>query len=523
MRLGARCEYSAGLAAAILALTGCGGSNATSNGAISTNASQPQVSLPHNDAQNSGLQLTQIDTDISPFIARVSFHGYHLDVLSTVQYAVQPKAGSVSKAVNVSYSNSALAARGYLGSEDNLLTLPVFGLYPGYTNQVALQFNFQDGSALTVPVSITTGSYTDPTGIYQHPTVLKQRAAGSALGFDFFFIKSVLGSPIIVDTDGEVRWALSGVGDSMSSALQGDEFVIGDGLNPVVHRVRLDGTVTQSALASTSITEFHHNIDYGNVGLLADVNTQTNGDQNLESNVVEMSDQGSILNHWDLAAIISAYMASMGDDPSAFVRPGTDWFHNNAAAYDPSDNSVIISSRENFVIKLDYQTGAIIWILGDPTKYWYTFASLRAKALTLASGGLYPIGQHAVSVTSEGHLLLFNDGLGSQNQPAGAPAGETRTYSAVSAYSIDVTTMTAQNIWNFKNGETIFSSICSSAYKAPAESLLIDYATADNLTNARLVGLDSNHNVVFDFQYPTTQCNTSWNAVPVPLDSFIIN
>ena len=102
MRLGARREYIAGLAAAILALTGCGGSNAPSTGAISTDASQPQVSLPHNDAQNSGLQLTQIDTDISPFIARVSFHGYHLDVLSTVQYTVQPKAGSVSKAVNVS-------------------------------------------------------------------------------------------------------------------------------------------------------------------------------------------------------------------------------------------------------------------------------------------------------------------------------------------------------------------------------------------------------------------------------------
>ncbi len=120
-------------------------------------------------------------------------------------------------------------------------------------------------------------------------------------------------------------------------------------------------------------------------------------------------------------------------------------------------------------------------------------------------------------------MLLFNDGLGSQNQPAGAPAGESRSYSAVSAYSIDVTTMTAQNIWNFRNGETIYSSICSSAYKAPQESLLIDYATADNLTNARLVGLDSNHNVVFDFQYPTQDCNTSWNAVPVPFDSLTIN
>jgi Arylsulfotransferase (ASST). len=29
---------------------------------------------------------------------------------------------------------------------------------------------------------------------------------------------------------------------------------------------------------------------------------------------------------------------------------------------------VIVSSRENFVIAIDYETGAIKWILGDPTK-----------------------------------------------------------------------------------------------------------------------------------------------------------
>jgi arylsulfate sulfotransferase len=534
VRLGAQLKCIVGLvrlrallrtvgATAILALAGCGGSSATPTSAASTNASQDQVAFQHTDAQESGIQIVGIDPGVSPFIARISIYGNRLDLLSTVEYTVQPKAGSVSKPVNVSYSNSALAARNYLTPEANMVKLPVIGLYAGYTNQVVLQFHFQDGSALTLNKSITTADYSDPTGIYQHPTILKQRSAGSSLGFDFFYMKSELGSPIIVDTDGEVRWAVPGIGDAISTALQGDEFVIGDPAPATVQRLRLDGTITQNAVPSTSITGFHHNIDYGNTGLLAEVNAQSQGIQILMSNVIEITDQGSVLNHWDLGAIISAYMLSVGDDPTLFVRPGTDWFHNNSTAYDSSDNSVIVSSRENFVIKLDYLTGRIIWILGDPTKYWYTFPSLRAKALTLAAGGLYPIGQHALSITSDGHLLLFNDGLGSANQPAGAPAGESRTYSAVSAYSIDVTTMTARNIWNFKNGETIYSSICSSAYRAPAQSLLIDYATADNLTAARLVGLDSSHNVVFDFQYPTQVCSTSWNAVPISLDSFTIN
>ena len=237
-----------------------------------------------------------------------------------------------------------------------------------------------------------------------------------------------------------------------------------------------------------------------------------------DSNAVE------ILNHWDLGAIISNYMTSQGDDAAAFVRPGVDWFHLNSAIYDASDDSVIVSSRENFVIKLDYSTGAIEWILGDPTKYWYTFPSLRAKALTLAPGGLYPIGQHALSITPDGLLMLFNDGLGSSNEPAGEPAGQTRTYSAVSTYSIDPVAMTAQEARDYDAGQTLYSPVCSSAYESPDKSLLVDYAVADDETEAVLVGLDPNQNTVFEFEYAAAAagCDTSWNARPFPLDNLQI-
>ena len=52
--------------------------------------------------------------------------------------------------------------------------------------------------------------------------------------------------------------------------------------------------------------------------------------------------------------------------------------------------------------------------------------------------------------------------------------------------------------------------------------MLVDYATADNIKEAILVGLNSNHNVVFEFQYPTTGCNTAWNARPIALDDLQI-
>ena len=57
-----------------------------------------------------------------------------------------------------------------------------------------------------------------------------------------------------------------------------------------------------------------------------------------------------------------------------------------------------------------------------------------------------------------------------------------------------------------------------SRYEAPDKSILVDYATAADDTEALLVGLDSAHNVVFEFEYANSGCNTSWNALPTPLD-----
>ena len=56
--------------------------------------------------------------------------------------------------------------------------------------------------------------------------------------------------------------------------------------------------------------------------------------------------------------------------------------------------------------------------------------------------------------------------------------------------------MTATEVWDYDAGQTIYSPVCSSAYEAADQSILVDYATASNATEALLVGLDSSHNVV---------------------------
>jgi arylsulfate sulfotransferase len=100
--------------------------------------------------------------------------------------------------------------------------------------------------------------------------------------------------------------------------------------------------------------------------------------------------------------------------------------------YNRADDSLIVSSREDFLICLDYATGAIKWILGDPEKAWYQFPSLRQYALNVAPGSLPPIGQHAVSITFDQDVLVFDNGLNSLFQQ---PPGAVRTYASIGAGS----------------------------------------------------------------------------------------
>lgn len=485
-----------------------------------SNDSDDPDSPPRTFASSSDIGIVGSQRGPTPFISFVELRGASFDNLASISYVIEAKPNTVSKPVTVEHSLRALKDRGYVRGADGAAILPIFGLYADYSNHVDVTLNYRDRSSVVLGIDIATAPYVDPRGVYDHVTILKPRSAQSVLGFDYFAMKSTIDSPVIVDTDGNVRWVAGFSYRSTSTGVRDNGFIVGDPAALTLRRLELDGSVEQRTLLSASYKNFHHNIEDGPRGMLVEVDTPTE----TGSILAEISASGSVLKEWDFAVIIESYMSAHGDDPSAFVRRGTDWFHMNGAAYDANDNGIIASSRESFVIKVDYETGDIVWIFGDPTKYWYTFPSLRAKALTITNGGLYPIGQHAPSVTSDGLLMVFNNGAESFNQPSGAPVGDSLTYSTVSAYRVDAQNLTAEVSWVFDYDQTIFSRICSSAYEAAKDSLLVSYAFVDGGTKARLVGLDDARNVVFDFEYPSVSgCATSWNAVPINLEAMSFN
>lgn len=451
----------------------------------------------------------------TPFIAHVGIRIGRGDLVRSVSYTIVPKAGTVSRPVSVTYGNDYLLRRRLLDVAGRRLDLPVFGLYAGYRNQVSLHFSFADGSTRTGTTVIDAPVYQEAVPRYTAPDVITPRQPGILPGYDFILLKNNVTTPVVIDTDGNLRWVGTGSGGTPTSMFHDGRFLVGSGTAPVLYRFELDGTSSTVTLSEPAYANFHHDLTPGKVGVLAEMDTLAGGAKVLETVLAEIDADGHVLKQWDMAAIFRAAMIAGGDDPSGFVRDDADWFHMNSAIYNPADDSLIVSSRENFVVKLDYGSGRIRWLLGDPNKYWYVrYPSLRTLALTLTSGKA-PVGQHAVSIAPDGNLMLFNNGTASFNQPSGTPPGVNPGFSAASKYAIDEAARTAAEVWTYEHNRDIWSDICSSAYQVSQGGYLIDYATAYGRTRSKLVGLDANGKVAFDYEYPSEICNTIWIAVAI--------
>ncbi|PWT78540.1 MAG: hypothetical protein C5B58_15125 [Acidobacteria bacterium] len=446
----------------------------------------------------------------TPFIRFVHTSISNVAGFQSAQFLIMPKTGSVTHPINVRYARSYLEARGYFDPQSGRVTIPVFGLYAGRPNRVVIKlgFNRPVHRDRRFALTITTPRYNG--GPYSNPTIIQPRLRGTTLSYDFILLKNYAtpNTPIIIDTDAEIRWVgTAGVG-AQNCILFDNAFYVTSGTSLL--RTEFDGvTIPVADYSAMGVTGFHHNIDPGRDGMILDVDTV---DQT-ESVNLEVDAAGNVLRTWNLADIISTAMIAGGDDPSLFVFPApTDWFHNNACAYRSSDNSLVVSSRENFVIAVDYDSGSIKWILGDPTKHWYEFNSLRAFSLTLGPDTLPPIGQHAVSMPGD-QLLLFDDGAGSNFQQ---PPGETRDYSAPRKYQIDLGAFTATETWHYYPDPSVYSPFCSSVYEDAPDNYLIDYTLGGPFVYTGIVGLDNLGNVAFNYQYHELAfCGTAWNAIQI--------
>ena len=454
----------------------------------------------------------------SEFVGEVVLRGVPSSLLQYISFTILPKSGSTAKPISVTYSKAYLMAQHRLASRVKEATISVFGLYANFNNTVRITVKQIYRKATTTTVRLRTAAY---TGYFSAATRINvtPRNKSVPLDYSYMLVKHLhngLG-PVILDIDGNVRWVgRPGLNSQGAYFWDGSIYLDnGEGYSGGSKFFRMDmtGALTEVAdYASEGVWGLHHNYDLGKSGLLIEVNANVDGASHVESTIFEVNKSGTILDRWNISQIVRDAMVAGHDDPSEFVRDGADWFHNNAATYWAATDTLVVSGREDFVIGIGYTDKQIKWILGDLSKAWATYPSLLAYALTMAPGSIAPIGHHAVSITPDGNLMLFDNGYQSLNQ---SPVGDNHTYSAPRKYALNLATKTATEVWNFTHAESIYSPICSSVYQQ-GSSYLIDYAHATD-GSVHLVGLGAANAMAFEYSW-SGDCGYGWNARIISLE-----
>ena len=172
--------------------------------------------------------------------------------------------------------------------------------------------------------------------------------------------------------------------------------------------------------------------------------------------VVEFNpNDGRIVNQLDLIDVLDprrfGYMALSGfwkDKYNASLdSPSRDWSHANAVQYDAQDNSVTVSLRHlDCVIKLDWGTKKIRWILGDPSGWGPAWQRYLLK----------PVGdlqwfyhQHSPQWTPRGTLMMFDNG-NYRARPFQPATYATENRSRVVEFAIDEKNMTVRQIFEYE-------------------------------------------------------------------------
>jgi len=517
--------------------------------------------------------INSMTAGIAPFFSVFDLSGIPSPIsdLSEVSFTITPKPTTagvpLTEPISATYTPAFLQNAGYANFTTNQLQLPIFGLYQDYTNTITTTLIPTTDTGIgsqTFVISYTTDSWssTDPTNasVYVYPNFTKTVPRNTVqLDYSFWLMKNypinaTINNPIIIDIDGEVRWATNtSFNVAATSTFFGNPYnsvyLTGpptNNNNTTLYHINLyDASHNSIAdLTEYGISNTHHNIDFGKNPNSMLIDAQTS--QSVESYIIETDTCGNLIKSFDIRTILQNFIIANGENPLSGGVPfipnnGTsDWFHLNAACYCPSYNELIMSSRESFVMAIDYDTEEVKWFFGNQTKNWYVNFpnSMAAFAIDVSGSGVYPNGQHAVQIdpNNPNNLLLFDDIAGSQYQVPSGPNALNGSFTAQNTsgvkYYIDRTNKRAVQLYYFDNtlsGQAgAISSLITSSFYQVGTTYLADFAAAGSGsgnaggTGPIMIGVDSNQNVAFQYKY-NGNYSKGWNALPISLSNLVFD
>ena len=330
--------------------------------------------------------------------------------------------------------------------------LPIYGLYPDKENKVIIECG-NDKQEITIKTDPLPEDFILPTSVEKEEDKLTNDL--------YFFTPSSNGYTCAYDTNGDVRWYLTNTATWEINRLDNGHLLVST--ERVVNQpYYLTGLYEMDMLGKIYVEYslpggYHHDyFEMPNGNILVASDDFTSGKGTVEDYIVELDrNSGDIVKTYDLKDILNM------EDGKSENWVEYDWFHNNSVWYDEKTNSITLSGRhQDAVINIDYDSGELNWIIGDPTNWSEEYQKYFFSPI--GDDFEWQWSQHAAMITPEGYVFIFDNGNNkSKIEEEYVPAEDS--YSRGVMYKIDTDKMTIEQIWEYgkERGSEFYSPYIS--------------------------------------------------------------
>lgn len=316
--------------------------------------------------------------------------------------------------------------------------LPIYGLYADYDNTVIISYG-DVRKELSIKTEALPEDFVLPEDIFAN----KEKLTNDL----YFYTPSSSGYTCAYDVNGEVRWYLTNYALWKIDRLENGHLLVST--ERLINSPYYMTGLYEMDLLGKIYTEYsleggyHHDYyEMENGNLLVASDDFNNSYGTVEDYIVEIDrESGAVVKSFDLKDILNM------EDGKSENWTSYDWFHNNSVWYDKNTNSITLSGRhQDAVINIDYETGKLNWIIGDPTnwseeyqKYFFT---------PVGDDFEWQWSQHAAMITPEGYVFILDNGNNkSKNEEDYVKAEDSYTRGVM--YKIDTENMTIEQVWEY--------------------------------------------------------------------------
>ena len=342
--------------------------------------------------------------------------------------------------------------------------LPIYGLYPDRDNTVVVEYG-DVSKEFTITTEALPDDFILPTSVDADKDELSNDL--------YFFTPSSGGYTCAYDVNGDVRWYLTINSiwevnrlDNGHMMLSTERLVNSPYYMTGLYEMDMLGKIYKEYSLPGGYHHDYYEMPNGNLLVASD--DFTSGDGTVEDYIVELDrETGEVVKTFDLKDILNM------EDGKSENWIEYDWFHNNSVWYDEETNSITLSGRhQDAVINIDYDSGDLNWIIGDPTnwseeyqKYFFT---------PVGDDFEWQWSQHAAMITPEGYVFIFDNGNNkSKKEDEYVPAEDS--YSRGVMYKIDTEEMTIEQVFEYgkERGSEFYSPYISDVDYLESEHYII--------------------------------------------------